>query len=126
MEKKSQGTIVRVSGPLVTVTGLSAPKMYEVVKIGNAGLMGEIIELTGKIASVQVYEETAGIAPGEPAEGTGRTMSVELGPGLLESVYDGIQRPLSVIEDKSGSCYIARGIEAEGDRKSTRLNSSHT
>lgn len=108
------GTIVRVSGPLVEATGLSAPRMYEVVRIGNEKLMGEIIELKSDRVAIQVYEETGGIAPGEPVESTGKTMSVELGPGLLESIYDGIQRPLKVIEEKSGSAFIARGIETPG------------
>lgn len=112
--QNNQGTITRVSGPLVEATGLTAPKMYEVVRVGNAELMGEIIELKAGVASIQVYEETAGIAPGEPVVGTGDTMTVDLGPGLLESIYDGIQRPLKTIEDKSESCFIARGIEADG------------
>lgn len=115
-----QGTIVRVSGPLVEAKGLNAPKMYEVVRVGNERLMGEIIELKSDRVSIQVYEETGGIAPGEPVEGTGKTMSVELGPGLLESIYDGIQRPLKVIEEKSGSCYISRGIDAEGISRSKK------
>lgn len=105
---------MRVSGPLVKVRGLTAPKMYEVVKVSEENLMGEIIELNGDVASVQVYEETAGIGPGEPVYGTGQTMSVELGPGLLESIYDGIQRPLQLIQEKSGSHFISRGIETEG------------
>ena len=110
----NKGTITRVSGPLVKAVGLDAPKMYELVKVSDKGLMGEIIELNGDEVSIQVYEETGGVGPGEPVIGTGQTMSVELGPGLLESIYDGIQRPLHVIEEKSGDCYIARGIEADG------------
>ncbi|PCI29473.1 V-type ATP synthase subunit A [Candidatus Wolfebacteria bacterium] len=118
--EKKKGIITRVSGPLVEAKGLIAPKMYEVVRVGDAELMGEIIELKGDISSIQVYEETAGIGPGEPVYGTGGTMSVDLGPGLLESIYDGIQRPLKTIEEKSGSCYIARGIEVDGiDRDRT-------
>ena len=113
-EKKSIGKIVRVSGPLVQATGLSAPKIYEVVKIGKAGLLGEIIELSGPIASIQVYEETGGIGPGEQVVGTGITMSAELGPGLLQSIYDGIERPLELIEKKSESYFIARGVEVPG------------
>lgn len=111
---KETGTIIRVSGPLVEATGLSSPQMYEVVRVGKEKLMGEIIELKSDRASIQVYEETGGIAPGEPVEGTGRVMSVMLGPGLLESIYDGIQRPLADIESQSKSFFIARGIESEG------------
>lgn len=112
--KAKQAIITKVSGPLVKASGLAAPKMYELVKVSDKNLMGEIIELNGDEASIQVYEETGGVGPGEPVEGTGETMSVELGPGLLESIYDGIQRPLSIIEEKSASQYIARGIEANG------------
>ncbi len=110
----SQGTITRVSGPVVQVRGLTAPRMYEVVKVSNMGLMGEIIEIKKGIVSVQVYEETGGIGPGEPVFGTGGVMSVELGPGLLEAIYDGIQRPLQAIEEESQSHFIARGIETPG------------
>ena len=112
------GKIVKVTGPLVRATGMSEAKMYEVVKVSEEKLLGEIIELNGDVASIQVYEETAGIGPGEPVFRTGKTMSAELAPGLLESIYDGIQRPLKVIEEKSGSHFIARGVEASGiDRK---------
>ncbi|MDP2593524.1 MAG: V-type ATP synthase subunit A [bacterium] len=113
-DTKNTGKIRRVSGPLVEAEGLRAPQMYEVVKVGNEGLLGEIIALSKDFVSVQVYEDTAGISPGEPVHGTGETMSVELGPGLLESIYDGVERPLKLIEEKSGSFFIARGIEAEG------------
>ncbi len=118
MMNTKTGTIRRVSGPLVEAEGLSAPRMYELVKVGKAKLMGEIIELKGSYASIQVYEDTSGISPGEPVIATGKTMSAELAPGLLGSIYDGIQRPLQAIEEKSKSFYIARGIEAPGiDRK---------
>jgi len=109
-----KGVIIKVAGPLVKARGMSEAKMYEVVKVSKEKLLGEIIELDGDVASIQVYEETAGIGPGEPVERTGKTMSVELAPGLLESIYDGIQRPLKVIESQSGSHFIARGIEANG------------
>lgn len=109
-----EGKIIRISGPLVEAEGLLGAKLYEVVKVSNKNLLGEIIELRGDKASIQVYEETAGIRPGEKVIATGATLSVELGPGLLESIYDGIQRPLSVIEDKSKGFYIERGIEADG------------
>ena len=113
-QETPSGKIIKVTGPLVRATGMSSAKMYEVVKVSDEKLLGEIIELDGDVASIQVYEETAGIGPGEPVFRTGKTMSAELAPGLLESIYDGIQRPLKVIEEKSGSHFIARGIEASG------------
>ena len=114
------GTITRVTGPLVRASGMADAKLYEVVQVSEEKLMGEIIELHGDIAAIQVYEETGGVAPGDVVYRTGRTMSVALAPGLLESVYDGIQRPLSAIEADSGSWYIKRGIEADGiDRDRT-------
>ncbi len=105
--------IVKVSGPLVVANNMENAKMYEVVRVGNEGLVGEIIRLEKGLASIQVYEETGGVGPGEPVVCTGRTLSVELGPGLLESIYDGVQRPLSVLEEKSGH-FLARGIDADG------------
>ena len=107
------GVIARVTGPLVRATGMSEAKLYEVVRVGEEKLMGEIIELHGDEAAIQVYEETAGIAPGDPVFRTGRTMSVALAPGLLESIYDGVQRPLKDIEAVAKSQYIKRGIEAD-------------
>jgi len=109
-----EGKIIRISGPLVEAEDLLGAKLYEVVKVSDKNLLGEIIELRGDKASIQVYEETAGIKPGEKVILTGATLSVELGPGLLESIYDGIQRPLSVIEEKSKGFLIERGIEADG------------
>jgi len=113
-EENTTGTITRVSGPLVQASGMKAAKMYEVVKVSSQELLGEVIELNGDIASIQVYEETAGIGPGEQVVRTGNTMSVMLAPGLLESIYDGIQRPLADIESQSGGQYITRGIVASG------------
>ncbi len=107
MEK---GTIIKVSGPLVVAKGMRNAKMYEVVRVSDEKLMGEIIELDEDQASIQVYEETTGIGPGEPVYLTGETMSVDLGPGLLTSIYDGIQRPLHLIEKQAGS-FITRGID---------------
>ncbi len=107
------GVIQQVTGPLVRVDGMSEARLYEVVKVSDEKLLGEIIELHGDIASIQVYEETSGIGPGDPVFRTGRTMSVALAPGLLESVYDGIQRPLQKIEEAAGNCFIKRGIEAD-------------
>ena len=105
-----KGTIERISGPLVVAKGMTGASMHEVVRVGEIGLVGEIIELDGDLASVQVYEETSGLCPGEPVTGTGEALSVELGPGLIEQFYDGIQRPLKSIEDASKSAFIARGI----------------
>ena len=87
------GIITRVSGPLVEAEGMSEAKMYEVVRVSDKRLIGEIIELRGDKASIQVYEETTGLGPGEPVYLTGAPLSVELGPGLIEAIYDGIQRP---------------------------------
>lgn len=109
----SQGVIVKVAGPLVVAEGLGNAKMFDLVKVGAQGLMGEIIEMRGDRASIQVYEETEGLGPGDPVEATGAPLSVELGPGLLESVYDGVQRPLDVLERIAGS-FLARGISAPG------------
>ncbi len=109
---KTKGEIYRISGPVVIVSGLNT-KMYDVVKVGNEGLMGEVIGIEGDKSTVQVYEETSGIRPGEPVENTGMPLSVELGPGLLESIYDGIQRPLPVLKGDMGD-FIKRGVSANG------------
>ena len=105
-----QGTIVKVSGPLIVASGMADVQMYDVVRVSNKHLIGEVIELRGDKASVQVYEETGGIGPGEPVVSTGAPLSVELAPGLIESIYDGIQRPLSEIRKAAGD-RITRGIE---------------
>ena len=107
-----KGTIYRVAGPVVTVIDVPT-KMYDVVKIGNEGLMGEVIGIEGNKSIIQVYEDTSGIAPGEPVENTFMPLSVELGPGLLKSIYDGIQRPLPVLQDQMGD-FIERGVAADG------------
>jgi V/A-type H+-transporting ATPase subunit A len=104
------GTLMKISGPVVVAEGMRGSKMYEVVKIGKEQLSGEIIRLSGDTATIQVYEDTSGIAPGEPVEGTGESLSVELAPGLLTSIYDGIQRPLELLEKESGS-FIKRGVK---------------
>jgi V/A-type H+-transporting ATPase subunit A len=108
-----EGYVVKVAGPLVVARGLPDPKMYDLVKVGHDRLMGEIIELRGDDASIQVYEETSGIGPGDEVATTGEPLSVELGPGLLTSIYDGVQRPLDVIRDKYGN-YVTRGVEEPG------------
>ena len=107
----THGTIVKVAGPLITADGMANEKMYDVVQVSDKRLIGEIIELRGDRASIQVYEETGGIGPGEPVYFTGAPLSVELGPGLIESIYDGIQRPLTALFEQAGS-RITRGIYA--------------
>jgi V/A-type H+-transporting ATPase subunit A len=105
-----QGKIIRVAGPLVVASGCLGAKMYDMVKIGELGLIGEIIELKEDLAFIQVYEDTTGIGPEEPVYLGGKPLSVELGPGLMSSIYDGIQRPLDIIRDKEGD-FVPRGIE---------------
>lgn len=106
----SKGTILKVAGPLVVAEGMRDANMFDVVRVANSRLIGEIIEIRGDRASIQVYEETSGLGPGEPVESTGVPMSAELGPGLIASIYDGIQRPLDEIRNLSGDRLI-RGIE---------------
>ena len=108
---KSEGTIFRISGPVVTAVGMEAG-MYDVVRVGHEGLMGEVIELHGDKAVIQVYEDTSGIRPGEPVLNTKETLSVALGPGLLTQIYDGIQRPLATLEEVMG-VFITRGVDAD-------------
>ena len=105
----SKGKIVWVSGPAVKADGMSSTKMYETVEVGDSRLIGEVIRLTGDVAFIQVYESTSGLKPGEPVVGTGRPLSVLLGPGVIGRIYDGIQRPLDQIAQKSGD-FIGRGI----------------
>ncbi|UCD02857.1 MAG: V-type ATP synthase subunit A [Candidatus Aenigmatarchaeota archaeon] len=103
------GNIIRVTGSAVEADGMRGNTMYEMVHVGREGLLGEIIRLEGDTAFIQVYEETAGLTPGEPVRGTGKPLSVELGPGILRSIYDGIQRPLEIIRGEHGD-FILRGI----------------
>ena len=107
--QKEMGRLVKVSGPLVVAEGLKNCKMFDVVRVSEKNLIGEIIELRGDKASIQVYEETSGLGPGEPVESTGMPLSVELGAGIIEGIYDGIQRPLVELVKQSGN-RIARGI----------------
>ena len=104
-----QGTIVKVSGPLIVASGMADVQMFDVVRVSDKHLIGEVIELREDKASIQVYEETGGIGPGEPVVSTGAPLSVELAPGLIESIYDGIQRPLNKIREQAGD-RITRGI----------------
>ena len=105
------GKIVKVSGPLVVATGMTEANMADVVRVGEQRLIGEILNMTGDAASIQVYEETSGLGPGAEVVTTGAPLSVELGPGLIENIYDGIQRPLEVIREVSGSNSLPRGVE---------------
>lgn len=104
------GKVIKVSGPLIVAGGMGECKMFDVVRVSKSHLIGEIIELRGDKASIQVYEETGGIGPGEEVISTGMPLSVELGPGLIESIFDGIQRPLNALREKSGD-RIGRGVE---------------
>ncbi|MFP8957437.1 ATP synthase subunit A [Natrialbaceae archaeon A-CW3] len=107
------GVIESVSGPVVTAADLDA-RMNDVVYVGDEGLMGEVIEIEGNLTTIQVYEETSGVGPGEPVENTGEPLSVDLGPGLLDTIYDGVQRPLDELESKMNSAFLDRGVDAPG------------
>jgi len=111
-KEQKQGVLKRIAGPVVTAVNLDA-HMYDVVKVGKEALMGEVIKIQGDNVIIQVYEDTSGIRPGEPVENTGLSLAVELGPGLLTSIYDGIQRPLTVLVEKMGN-FIQRGVSAPG------------
>ena len=105
------GRITRVSGPIVMASQMVAAQMYEVVEVGELGLIGEIIRLEGDVVTIQVYENTTGLRPGMPVRRTGMPLSVTLGPGLLTSIYDGIQRPLTAIMERGGTPFVGRGIK---------------
>ena len=113
MSEARKGKIVKVAGPVVVAEGMAGARMYDVVRVGKLSLIGEIVELNGDFASIQVYEETGGIGPGEPVVDTEAPLSVELGPGLIESIYDGIQRPLNVLYGVEGE-FMSRGSEQPG------------
>lgn len=112
------GKLYRIAGPVVVARGINA-KMFDVVRIGKEKLMGEVIQIDGENTTIQVYEDTTGIKPGEPVINTGEPLSVELGPGLLTSIYDGIQRPLPILDKKMGS-FIKRGVDAPGLNHETK------
>jgi V/A-type H+/Na+-transporting ATPase subunit A len=105
----ASGVVYRVSGPVVAARGLEDAKMFDVVRVGELGLVGEVIRLQGPTATLQIYEDTTGLRPGDKIVNTGQALSVELGPGLLKSIYDGIQRPLDVLRAQSGD-FISRGL----------------
>ncbi len=113
MAQKREGKVVKVAGPVVTAEGMTGSRMYDVVRVSELNLIGEIVELHGDRAAIQVYEETVGIGPGEPVVDTEAPLSVELGPGLIESIYDGIQRPLNKLYPIEGA-FMSRGIDVPG------------
>ena len=118
----STGTIKKVAGPLVIAEGMRDANMFDVVRVSKQRLIGEIIEMHGDEASVQVYEETSGLGPGEPVESMNVPLSVELGPGLIGSIYDGIQRPLNAIMEKTGTNNLARGVEVDSLDRGKKWN----
>ena len=121
-KKEIKGNIERISGSLVVAGGMEGASMQDVVHIGELGLVGEILEVNGDKASIQVYEETSGLMPGEPVVSTGEPLSVELGPGIIEQFYDGIQRPLELIEKAANSHYISRGISVPALDRNKKWN----
>jgi len=113
MSEKKEGRIVKVAGPVVVAEGMAGTRMYDVVRVGELNLIGEIVELHNDKASIQVYEETTGMGPGEPVVDTEAPLSVELGPGLIQSIYDGIQRPLNALVEAEGE-FMSRGSDMPG------------
>ena len=113
MSETKEARVVKVAGPVVVAEGMAGARMYDVVRVGKLSLIGEIVELNGDFASIQVYEETTGLGPGEPVVDTGEALSVELGPGLIESIYDGIQRPLDWLYKAEGE-FMSRGRTIPG------------
>lgn len=111
MSSTDSGNVIKIAGPVVSAAGLEGARLYDVVKVGETGLVGEIIRLSRKGATIQVYEDTSGLRLGEPVECTGQSLSALLGPGLLRSVYDGLQRPLSALFQATG-VFIGRGVSA--------------
>ena len=111
-----------MAGPLVIAEGMRGANMYDVVRVSNQRLIGEIIEMHGDQASIQVYEETSGLGPGEPVESTEMPLSVELGPGLISSIYDGIQRPLDDIMKATNSNNLKRGVEVASLKRDKKWN----
>jgi V/A-type H+-transporting ATPase subunit A len=119
MSQEKKGRIVKVAGPVVVAEGMAGARMYDVVRVGDLKLIGEIVELHGDRASIQVYEETTGMGPGEPVVDTEAPLSVELGPGLIESIYDGIQRPLDSLVEVEGE-FMSRGSALPGLNREKR------
>ncbi len=119
MSELKSGKIIKVAGPVVVAEGMTGARMYDVVRVGSENLIGEIVELHGDLASIQVYEDTVGIGPGEDVVNTGVPLSVELGPGLISSIYDGIQRPIDQLRDLQGD-HILRGSTIPGLNRDTK------
>jgi V/A-type H+-transporting ATPase subunit A len=105
------GKIIKVSGPLIMAENMSDASIQDMCLVGDIGVIGEIIEMRGDVASIQVYEETSGIGPGEPVRSTGEALSVELGPGILSQMFDGIQRPLDTFMEITQSNFLGRGVQ---------------
>ena len=118
--EEQYGSIYSVSGPVVVAENMIGCAMYELVRVGHENLVGEVIRIEADKATVQVYEETAGVKVGDPVVRTGKPLSVELGPGLMETIYDGIQRPLRSIATVSDSIYIPRGIAVPSLSRETK------
>ncbi|HPD47394.1 MAG TPA: V-type ATP synthase subunit A [Anaerohalosphaeraceae bacterium] len=125
MSELSKGTIIKVAGPVVVAKDMVGARMYDVVRVGSENLIGEIVELHGDLASIQVYEDTVGIGPGEEVVNTGAPLSVELGPGLISSIYDGIQRPLDALVQAQGN-NILRGSAIPGLRRDIKWHFTPT
>ena len=117
-----QGKIIKVSGPLVVASGMQEANIQDICRVGNLGLIGEIIEMRRDEASIQVYEETSGLGPGEPVETTGSPLSVELGPGLISQMFDGIQRPLARFQAVTQSDFLVRGVQLPHLNRETKWN----
>lgn len=109
-EEMQTGSIYSISGPVIVAENMIGCAMYELIRVGHDSLVGEVIRIEADKATIQVYEETAGVTVGDPVQRTGQPLSVELGPGLMETIYDGIQRPLKTIAEKAQSIYIPRGV----------------
>ncbi len=116
--------VTRISGPTVTASGMAGAQMYEVVQVGELGLVGEVVRLIGDRATIQVYEDTTMLKPGAPVRCTGAPLSVWLGPGLIGNIYDGIQRPLPGIQAHSGA-WIRRGEKVDAARRGKKAGRSH-
>src|SRR5574340_662659 len=114
-----QGSIIRVAGPVVVAKDLLGAQMYEVVRVGALGLIGEVIRVEGDRVTIQVYEDTAGLRVGDPVESSGAPLQVELGPGLLGSIFDGVQRPLPILREQAGD-FISRGITSSAVDRNTK------
>ena len=125
MAESKSGKIIKVAGPVVVAEDMDGARMYDVVRVGAENLIGEIVELNGDRASIQVYEDTVGIGPGEEVVNTGAPLSVELGPGLISSIYDGIQRPLDQLVEAQGS-FIKRGSDIPGLKRDTKWHFTPT